>query len=114
MKRRIFVLLAAGTFVATPAVSQFVPEPFSLNPIPAPLPPPPEPPIINGPIEQGPVRSRTVDSTPIEQGPPPGVAPQKFLNTFHDRTQRCNEVGTNAGLRGRRLSSYTRRCVNAQ
>jgi len=99
MKRIIFVLLAAGTFVARPAVAQFVPEPFSLNPIPAPLPPPPEPPIING---------------PIEQGPPPGVAPQKFLNTFHDRTQRCNEVGTNAGLRGRRLSSYTRRCVNAQ
>ena len=93
------VLLAAANLIATPAFAQFIPEPFSLNPIPAPLPPPPEPPIING---------------PIEQGPPPGVAPQKPLTTFHDRVQHCSEQGANAGLRGRRLSAYTRRCVNAQ
>jgi hypothetical protein len=42
------------------------------------------------------------------------VAPQKQLNTFQDRTTRCSEQGANSGLRGRRLSSYTRRCLNAQ
>jgi hypothetical protein len=99
MKRIVCAMLIVGVLLAVPALAQFVPEPPELNRIPAPLPPPPEPPIING---------------PIEQGPPPGVAPQKRLNTFHDRTQRCSEQGANAGLRGRRLSSYTRRCVNAQ
>jgi hypothetical protein len=99
MKRIFFVMLTTAAVFATPAPAQFIPEPPGLNPIPAPQPPPPEPPIING---------------PIEQGPPPGVAPQKQLNTFHDRTLRCTEQGTNAGLRGRGLSTYTRRCLNAQ
>jgi hypothetical protein len=99
MKRIVCAMFVVGALLETPALAQFVPEPPGLNPIPAPQPPPPEPPIING---------------PIEQGPPPGVAPQKQLNTFQDRTTRCSEQGANSGLRGRRLSSYTRRCFNAQ
>jgi hypothetical protein len=99
MKHVLYMLLAAGGFLAGPAVAQFVPEPPELNRIPAPLPPPPEPPIING---------------PMEQGPPPGVAKQRRLNTFQDRVARCSEQGASAGLRGGKLSAYTRRCVNAQ
>jgi hypothetical protein len=93
------VLLAAGSLLTGPAAAQFVPEPPELNRIPAPQPPPPEPPIING---------------PFGQGPAPGVAPQKQLNTFQDRAAQCSEQGASSGLRGRRLSAYTRRCVNAQ
>ncbi len=59
----------------------------------------PEPPVING---------------PWGQGPAPGVAPQKRLNTFQDRTARCQEQAADAGLRGKRAGTYTRRCVNAQ
>jgi hypothetical protein len=99
MKRILAILFAAGCLLTWPAAAQFVPEPPELNPIPAPLPPPPAPPIING---------------PIEQGPPPGVAPQKRLNTFQNRAARCAEQGGNSGLRGGRLSAYTRRCANAQ
>src|SRR3954454_10525261 len=99
VKRIVFAILAAAALLATPAIAQFVAEPPGLNPIPAPQAPPPEPPIING---------------PWGQGPPPGVAPQKRLNTFQDRTAHCQEQAADAGLRGKRAGSYTRRCVNAQ
>ena len=36
------------------------------------------------------------------------------LNTFQDRTARCQEQAADAGLRGKRGAAYTRRCVNAQ
>jgi hypothetical protein len=99
MRRICFVVLAAVALLAEPASAQFVPDPPELNRIPAPQPPPPPPPIING---------------PSGQGPPPGVAPQRQLNTFQDRTMFCSEQGADAGLRGKRLSAYTRLCVNAQ
>jgi hypothetical protein len=99
MKRLLILLLAAGGLIAGPAAAQFVPPPPGLNPIPTPQAPPPEPPIING---------------PFGQGPAPGVAPQKQLNTFQDRTARCQDQAAEAGLRGKKLTAYTRRCVNAQ
>ena len=99
MKRFLVPMLALGALIAWPAAAQFVPEPPGLNPIPVPQAPPPEPPVING---------------PWGQGPAPGVAPQKRLNTFQDRTARCQEQAADAGLRGKRAGTYTRRCVNAQ
>jgi hypothetical protein len=99
VKRIFFPIVTAAVLLAGPAAAQFVPEPPGLNPIPAPQAPPPEPPIING---------------PWGQGPAPGVAPQKRLNTFQDRTARCQEQAADAGLRGKRGAAYTRRCVNAQ
>src|SRR5215211_1781966 len=99
MKGIHFLILLAAVLLTGPAAAQFVPELPELNRIPAPLPPPPEPPIING---------------PIEHGPPPGVAEPRRLNTFQDRAAHCSEQGANAGLRGGKLSAYTRRCVNAQ
>jgi hypothetical protein len=99
MRRFFLPLLAAVALLAAPAAAQIVPEPPGLNPIPAPQAAPPEPPIING---------------PSGQGPAPGVAPQKQLNTFQDRTARCQEQAADSGLRGKKRSAYTRRCVNAQ
>jgi hypothetical protein len=99
MTRLSCILIVISSLLPWPAVAQFVPEPPGLNPIPVPQAPPPEPPIING---------------PWGQGPAPGVAPQKHLNTFQDRTARCQEQAADAGLRGKRRSAYTRRCVNAQ
>jgi hypothetical protein len=97
----LFVALAMGCVLAgTPALAQIVPPPPELeNRIPAPLPPPPQPPIING---------------PLQQGPPPGVARQRNLNTHSDRTVRCLHSGSGYGLKGAELDAYARACANAQ
>lgn len=94
------LILAAGCLLAGPAAAQLQPPPPDLeNRIPAPLPPPPQPPIING---------------PLQQGPPPGVAPTPNLNTFGDRVTRCLHQGSSYGLRGAKLDAYTRDCANAR
>ena len=100
MKRLVCIALAVGGLVAgTPALAQFAPGPPELqNRIPAPLPPPEQPPIING---------------PLGQSPPPGVYSPGRLDTHSDRVSRCLDQGTNSGLRGGKLQTYTRRCANA-
>jgi hypothetical protein len=85
---------------AVPALSQVpggLPNPDLQNRIPAPLPPPPQPPVING---------------PLSQSPPPGVYQPPRLDTRQDRVARCVHQGSEAGLRGKKLDAYARRCAN--
>jgi len=93
------MLIMGAVVTGGPALAQFIPPPPELqNRIPEPLPPPPRPPIING---------------PLGQSAPPGVARQRRLNTFSDRTRRCLHDGAGYGLRGGELDAYTRACANA-
>jgi hypothetical protein len=99
MNRLFFGLMLAG-LAATAAVAQVpgaLPNPDLQGRIPAPLPPPPQPPVING---------------PLSQSPPPGVYQPRRLDTHQDRVTRCVDEGSAAGLRGKRLDAYTRRCAN--
>jgi hypothetical protein len=94
--------LAALAFTAASATAAFpqvtgLPNPDLQNRIPAPLPPPPQPPVING---------------PLSQSPPPGVYQPPRLDTHQDRAARCVDQGSAAGLRGRKLDAYMRRCAN--
>ena len=107
MKRFLVPMLAVGALIAWPAAAQFVPEPPGLDPIPVPQAPPPEPPIING---RG------------GRGRRPVLPRNKRLNTFQDRTARCQEQAADAGLRGKRAGdlhpplrerAVTRRCRRA-
>jgi hypothetical protein len=98
--RSMLIALATGcVLISTSAVAQLKTFPELEGRIPAPLPPPPQPPIING------FNGR--------QGPPPGVAETKPLNTFGDRVSRCMHEGAANGLHGGRLSRYVRRCGNS-
>jgi hypothetical protein len=96
-------VLAAVAFAAVSATAAYpqvpgaLPNPDLQNRIPAPLPPPPQPPVING---------------PLSQSPPPGVYQPPRLDTHQDRATRCVDQGSAAGLRGRKLDAYTRRCAN--
>jgi hypothetical protein len=100
MRRIVCLAFAIGSLVtASPVLAQFPPpNPDLQNRIPAPLPPPEPPPVING---------------PLGQSPSPGVYNPRRLDTHSDRVTRCIDAGANAGLSGRRLDSYTRRCANA-
>jgi hypothetical protein len=99
MSRVAIVLAVAGVIASAPAVAQIAPPsiPNLENRIPAPLPPPPAPPIING---------------PLSQAPPPGVTVPRQLQTHSDRTTRCLQQGSGAGLRGPDLDAYTGACAN--
>jgi hypothetical protein len=92
--------LALAAMAATASIAQGpggLPNPDLQNRIPAPLPPPPQPPVING---------------PLSQSPPPGVYQPPRLDTHQDRVARCVHEGSEAGLRGRKLDAYARRCAN--
>ncbi len=75
------------------------PLPNLENRIPTPLPPPQPPPTING---------------PLSQSPSPGVYTPRRLDTHSDRTIRCLQQGSSAGLSGPDLDAYTGACVNGQ
>jgi hypothetical protein len=98
----VVLLLGLG---GAPAGAQFVSPPGAPalpNPesrIPAPLPPPQPPPTING---------------PLSQSPPAGVYTPPRLDTHSDRTTRCLQQGSSAGLSGPDLDAYTGACVNGQ
>ena len=92
------LLLAAAAASAVLAQVPGLPDPALQNRIPAPLPLPPQPPIVNG---------------PLSQSPPPGVYLPPRHNTYNDRAASCVHEGSGFGLRGRKLDTYTRNCVNA-
>ena len=101
---RICLIIVVGTLViaqatgaASAQVPGLLPPPDLQNRIPAPLPPPPKP-----------------LAVPLGEKPPsPGVYQPPRLNTHSDRTTNCVQQGSNAGLRGPQLDSYTRDCANA-
>ncbi len=86
--------------VLTPALAQvpgLLPPPDLQNRIPEPLPPPPRP-----------------LAVPLGERPPQmGVYQPPRLRTQSDRTRDCVQQGSEAGLRGGRLDTYTRSCANA-
>lgn len=86
--------------VLTPAFAQvpgLLPPPDLQNRIPEPLPPPPKP--LAVPLGERPAQ--------------PGVYQPPRLRTQSDRTVDCVQQGSEAGLRGGKLDTYTRRCANA-
>src|SRR5690606_1385664 len=89
-------MLAIGL---TPAVAQapgLLPPPDLQHRIPEPLPPP-------QPL-----------AVPLGERPgQPGVYRPPRLRTQSDRTVDCGAQGSEAGLRGGKLDTYTRRCANA-
>lgn len=99
---RLLALFAAGWLCAgVPAawaqVPGLLPPPDLQNRIPAPLPPPPKP-----------------LAVPLGERPPPGgVYNPPRLQTHSDRTTNCVQQGSEAGLRGGKLDTYTRNCANA-
>ncbi len=101
---RVLLRLATGAALLmlslTPTVAQvpgLLPPPDLQNRIPEPLPPPPKPLVV-----------------PLGERPPqPEVYQPPRLRTQSDRTVDCVAQGSEAGLRGGKLDSYTRRCANA-
>jgi hypothetical protein len=90
-------MLALGLSPAFAQVPGLLPPPDLQNRIPEPLPPPPKP-----------------LAVPLgEKGPQPGVYQPPRLRTQSDRTVDCVQQGSEAGLRGGKLDTYTRRCANA-
>ena len=93
----------AGLFVGCasigPAAAQINPPVPPINSLPPLLPPPPPPPaMILG---------------PLPQSPPAGAPVQpRRLDTHSDRTTRCLHYGGTQGLRGEKLDTFTRECVN--
>jgi hypothetical protein len=83
-----------------PAIAQvpgLLPPPDLQNRIPEALPPPPKP-----------------LAVPLgERAPQPGVYQPPKLRTQSDRTVDCVQQGSEAGLHGGKLDTYTRRCANA-
>jgi hypothetical protein len=99
MRRLFAIVLMLGCAIAiAPVSAQGIPPliPNQQNRIPAPLPPPPEPPVIYGP------------NNPYV----PQVYMPPHLNTFSDRVSHCLQQGSSGGLRGGKLSRYTRACAN--
>jgi hypothetical protein len=98
MRPLFAVFLAVAAAVASPAFAQATvpPVPDMSSRIPAPLPPPPQPPEIYGP------------GHPYQ----PQVFQPPHLNTFSDRVARCLHQGSAGGLRGGKISAYTRACAN--
>jgi hypothetical protein len=77
-------------------VPGLLPPPDLQNRIPEPLPPPPKP-----------------LAVPLGEKPPqPGVYQPPRLRTQSDRTRDCVQQGSEAGLRGGKLDTYTRRCAS--
>jgi hypothetical protein len=86
--------------VLAPAFAQvpgLLPPPDLQNRIPEPLPPPPKPLAV------------PLGETPRQ----PGVYQPPRLRTHSDRTVDCVQQGSEAGLRGGKLDTYTRGCANA-
>ncbi len=96
LARLISAGLLLGGSAAWAQVPGSLPPPDLQNRIPAPLPPPPKP-----------------LAVPLGEKPPnPGVYQPPRLNTHSDRTTNCVQQGSNAGLRGADLDTWTRNCVN--
>ena len=97
LARVIAGCLLVGASPAWAQVPGLLPPPDLQNRIPAPLPPPPKP-----------------LAVPLGEKPPqPGVYQPPRLRTQSDRTVDCVQQGSEAGLRGGKLDTYTRRCANA-
>ena len=91
------LLLPAGLTAGLAQVPGLLPPPDLQNRIPEPLPPPPKP-----------------LAVPLGEKPPQtGVYQPPRLRTQSDRTVDCVQQGSEAGLRGGKLDTYTRRCANA-
>jgi hypothetical protein len=91
------LLLSASLAPGLAQVPGVLPPPDLQNRIPEPLPPPPKP-----------------LAVPLGEKPPgPSVYQPPRLRTQSDRTVDCVQQGSEAGLRGGKLDTYTRRCANA-
>jgi hypothetical protein len=89
--------LSASLAPGLAQVPGVLPPPDLQNRIPEPLPPPPKP-----------------LAVPLGEKPPgPSVYQPPRLRTQSDRTVDCVQQGSEAGLRGGKLDTYTRRCANA-
>jgi hypothetical protein len=105
----------SGADAPRPALqlAQVAPQvPNLLSPIPAPLPPPAAAPTINGPTLNPPTVNAPTLSESMTQSPSPGLLAPAPLNTFSDRATKCLQAGSDEGLSGPSLDTFSGVCAS--